>query len=109
MSIEMEIVEEIIERFREQGFAQGAINQFGFVSDDGENIIVSREQGQNTSISRNEILSAVQAVRGNPDLYNGTVTAFRNVLDGEYGINRRIYSPLYALIRILPLEEITRE
>ena len=109
MPIEMEIVEEIIERFGEEESAQGAINQFGFVSDDGENIIVSREQGQNTLISRNEILSAVQAVRGNHELYNGTVTEFRNVLVEKYDINRRIYQSLYALIRILPLNEITRE
>lgn len=100
-----EIAGRIIERLRKEGFAQGEINQFGYVSDDGNGIIVSRENGQDTPISREEIAKAAQAVRNHPAIYNGTVTNFGEVLREGYSVNRRIYSPLFALVHLVALED----
>jgi hypothetical protein len=102
MRPELEVAEEIIRNFKVKRYAKGPRNEFGFIRDDGIKIVVSRENGEDTPITREYIAQAVAAVRKDPSIYILGPSSLKPY------IKRRIQSPLWALLHLVSLNEITR-
>lgn len=96
-----QVADVIIKRFIEKGKAQGSRNYFGYVDSYPVGIIVSREKGQNTKIPKSTLNEAIEAVRQKPSIYYDGPSALRPY------ITKRIQSPLWALLRLASLDELT--
>ena len=94
------VIEKIIARFKKNGYAQGPINRFGFVSQSVKHVVISRERGKNTPIPFNKIDEAIIAVRKDHKVYSEGPTRL-----GKHGLTH-ITSPLWALINLLTLGEL---
>lgn len=70
MRPELDVAEVIINRFKAKGYAQGPRNKFGFVKDDGNKIIVSRESGKDALFKREDLAEAVAAIRKESSIYH---------------------------------------
>ncbi len=60
----------IILRFVGNGGAQGATNYFGFVRQTHTGVMVSRESGNDSFVSRRDIIKAINAIRTEPTIYD---------------------------------------
>lgn len=94
------IVDKIIEKLKKNRIAKGARNNFGYVSEYSSGVIISRETGKNTKISKKNLAQAVEAVRQDSSIYSLGPSSLRPYIQG------RIFSPLWALLRLLNLPEI---
>lgn len=98
-----EIADVIIERFAEKGKAEGKRKCFGYVDSYSNGIIVSRENGKDTKISKLHLIATIEAVRIDPSIYDSGPAGLRKY------INKRIYSPLWALLRLVSIDELVSE
>lgn len=91
----------IRERFEEKGYAQvSGNNKFGYLGGNQNHFIVSRENGSDTKIPIDKIISAIEAVRKENAVYNQGPSALR-----KYGITH-INSPIWAILHLLTINEI---
>lgn len=91
----------IVERLKQKGFAQvPPLNRFGFVGQNENYIIVSREAGKDTKIYFKKLTKAIEAVRKDSKVYSKGPSSLR-----KYGLTH-IESPLWALLHLLTLEEL---
>ena len=88
------------ERFEAQGFAQGAQNKFTFVKRTEKGFIVGRERGEDTPISFTEIVAVIEIARQDIEVYREGPTKLKAY------IQRRVQSPLWALLHLLSEEEL---
>ena len=97
-----ELVRRIVEEFKAKGYAQvEGYYRFGFVEERLGAVVVSRQTGRDTTIRYRKIAEAVEAVRSEPAVYNAGPSSLR-----AHGI-KFIDSPLWALLALLPLSELT--
>jgi hypothetical protein len=93
----------IVQRLRARRYAQvDGYKRFDFISEDERGITVSRERGADTRIAFVEIVKAVEAMRSDPAVYDRGPIALRK------HIGRRIYSPLWAMLRLMTPRELLR-
>jgi len=92
----------IIQRFIEQGKAKGKRNYFGYVGIYSNGVIISREHGQDYRVDEAYLIAAIEAVRKDPTIYDAGPTRLHPY------INRWIYSPLWALLRLVSLDELVK-
>ncbi len=95
-----QVADEIIAKFAKQGTAKGKRIYFGYVRQVSHGVIVSRERGQDYMVHKDYIIKAVEAVRKEPSIYEAGPTRLHPYID------RWIYSPLWALLRLMTLEEL---
>ena len=96
------IVEHILDVFQESGVAQvSGYAPFRFVGRAAESVIVERQNGNEARIPLSILRRAVEAVRKDHSVYKGGPSRLR-----EHGITH-VTSPTWALIRLLPLSELT--
>lgn len=95
-----QILEELLSELRVIGYAQvQGYNQFGYIRETPNSVIVSRETGKDTSIGFNKIRDGINAVRSNKFVYSEGPKALR-----DYGITH-ITSPIWAILHLIPLEQ----
>jgi hypothetical protein len=73
-------------------------NEFGFVNLTGTSVLVSRENGADTNIPLNKIITAIEGYQNNLELYNQGPSELRDL-----GISH-ITSPIHSLLHLLPNE-----
>jgi hypothetical protein len=92
------ILGRIIQRLIDQEFAQvPGYNRFGFVETRANSLIVSRENGSDTSIPFSQLLKAIEGYKACSGDYNKGPTALRG-----YGITH-VTSPIFALLHLLDI------
>lgn len=97
MSTTQELLGEIISTFRLSRVAQvPGYSSFGYVRGTDNAVFVSREGGKDTRIPHEKILSAIEAVKADPSVYDGGPSTLR-----RHGITH-ITSPLWSLLHMLP-------
>jgi len=94
------VANKMLSRFVEQGGAQGKRNYFGFAGNADDGVSVLRANGKKYDVKREFIVQAVEAVRKDPAIYNAGPTRLKPY------INRWIYSPLWAMLHLMTLDEI---
>jgi hypothetical protein len=94
------VTEIVVKRFIRKKEVQGMLNRFKFVNEADSGIYVMRESGSECYISREDIMKTVEAFRIDPSIYQDGPTKLR-----QY-IKKRIYSPLWAIVRLLSIDEI---
>jgi len=95
------IVLQIVNRFKERGYAQvPGFNRFGYVKQGNSYVVVSRETGKDTKIPFVKIAKAIEAVRKDSKVYSEGPSRLR-----QHGITH-ITSPLWAMLHLLSLEEL---
>ncbi|MEX2633677.1 MAG: hypothetical protein WD267_06565 [Balneolales bacterium] len=94
------ILETILQIFREDGYThvQG-YNRFGYIKETNSSVIVSRQDGQDTSIAFDKIKLAIDAVKIDRSIYHNGPSSLRN-----FGITH-INSPIWSLLRLVPLSD----
>jgi hypothetical protein len=96
-----EVTYDIISRFRNIGAAQvSGYNTFTYTRETDNAILIKRESGTEARIPIDKIRTAVEAVRSNPQVYNGGPSGLAN-----YGITH-INSPIWAMLHLLTIQEI---
>ena len=91
------LLQNVLQNFRTRGYAQvTGYNRFGYVSETGNAVVVSRESGTDTPIPFPKIIEAVEAAKRDPKVYTDGPSALRS-----HGITH-ITSPLGALLNLLP-------
>lgn len=94
------ILGKILQRFIDAKCAQvESYNRFGFIELKNSSVLVSRENGQDTSISFAKIIKGIEAYQQKPELYEQGPTALR-----EFGITH-VTSPVFALLHSLTDED----
>jgi len=96
------IVQEIVRRFKDKGFAKGPLNRFGYIRETESAVVVSREEGEDTPIPLAKIAVAVEAVRTDSSVYSDGPSRLR-----EFGITH-INSPIWAMLQLMTLKELKR-
>jgi hypothetical protein len=94
-------ISEIIVRFKKQGFCKSTKVKFGYIRHTDSFVEVSREKGEDTSIYFKDIARAIEAVRKDHKVYSEGPSRLR-----KHGLTH-ITSPLWALIHMLSLKELT--
>lgn len=90
----------ILQKFIDKGFAQvDGYNKFGFVELKNTSVIVSRENGLDTSIPLRKLIAAIDAYQKDIELYDEGPNALR-----DCGI-AHITSPIFALLHILDKDD----
>ena len=97
-----EIADMIIAEFMERKEAKGARNYFKCAGRSSKGVLVSRQNGSIYDVTKDYIIKAVEVVRIVPTIYEDGPSRLKPY------INRWIYSPLWALLRLLSINEITR-
>ncbi|WP_069649775.1 hypothetical protein [Caloranaerobacter ferrireducens] len=97
------IVEKILQKLSEQGFAQGKRNKFELVESTEKGVRILREKGTEDEIKKDEIEEVVKILLEKPNIYDYNVENFRKEI--EKVIKRRIYSPLWAMIHLVDKDE----
>ncbi len=93
------IFSRIIQRLLDQGHAQVfPLNYFGLIAIKANSVLVSRENGLDTSIPFSRLELAIKTFQQNPKLYSNGPNALR-----PFGITH-LNSPIYALLHLLPYE-----
>jgi hypothetical protein len=93
------ILGRILQRLIDQGHAQVfPLNFFGFIEIKSNSVLVSRENGLDTSIPFSRLELAIKIFQQNPELYSSGPNALR-----PFGITH-LNSPIYALLHLLPYE-----
>lgn len=101
MKSSQELTREIVKRFSERGVSRvPGYNRFGYISESGSAVFVTRERGQDTKIPFSKIEQAIKAVRKDPNVYSKGPSALRS-----HGITH-INSPVWSLLHFLSLDEI---
>lgn len=97
------LVKEIILRLEHRTYAQvPGYNRFGYIRKTEKAVLVSRETGKDTPVPFEKIAVAIQAVRDDREVYARGPSALR-----PYGITH-INSPIWAMLHLLDLKEITQ-
>ncbi len=90
----------ILQRFKDHGKAQvEGYNSFGYIRETENAVIVSREDGMDTSIPFSTILEGIEAFKSDISLYHKTPTLLRHL-----GISH-VTSPVWALLHLLSEQE----
>ena len=100
MKSSVEIASLIIKRFKEKSIAQGKRNVFKYAGETKDGVNVFREAGTVWEVKTESIIKAIEAVRQEPQIYNSGPSRLRPY------INNRRQSPLWALLRLVPLNTI---
>lgn len=94
------IADLIISRFITNNGAKGKRNYFGCLGKTSEGVLVSRQNGSSYDVSKDYIIQAIEAVRKELSIYEDGPARLKPY------INRWIYSPLWALLHLLSMDEI---
>jgi hypothetical protein len=94
------IVDMIISKLVEYGGAQSTKVFYKYAGKSAGAVQITRQTGLNWVIKNNEVKIAVEAVREDFSIYNGGPTTLRPYL------GRPIHSPLWAMLRLIPLDQI---
>lgn len=93
------LLQQIIKTFREKNVAQVAgYKSFGYIRETPRAVIVSREDGLDTSVPFAKILIGIEAYKSEPELYDQRPTELRG-----FGITH-VTSPVFALLHLLKKE-----
>ncbi len=96
----MNLVAEMVNRFREAGTIKGVHIHFKYVDNDTEKVVVERDNGNRVDIFYYELEQVIEAVRQDNGIYEQGPNALRLY------VIRYVYSPLWAMMRLLTLDEI---
>ena len=77
-------------------------NSFGYIRETNKAVYVTRENGQETMISFNKLIQAIEAYQSNSDLYIQGPTALR-----DFGITH-VTSPIWSLLHLLNKDEYSK-
>ncbi|MFT3845772.1 MAG: hypothetical protein QM725_12020 [Lacibacter sp.] len=92
----------ILQRFHDNRLAKvEGYNSFGYIRETDRQVFVTRENGGDTSVTFEKILTGIEAYQTNPKLYNEGPTALR-----AFGITH-VTSPVWALLHLLTINEYT--
>ncbi len=95
-----ELLNKILKRFKEKGFAQEkGYKSFGYIRETPNSVYVSREDGEDTPVTHKRLLMGINAYMQNPGLYNEGPAALR-----RFKITH-VTSPIFALLHLIPKEE----
>lgn len=90
------LLKNILKRFRELGIAQvEGYNRFAYISETTSSVTVSREKGDDTSVSFKKILIGIEAYQEDNNLYDRGPSALR-----AYKITH-VTSPVYAMLHLI--------
>lgn len=102
MKEELSLVKEIINRLKRQGHCQvEGYNKFVYIRETDESIFLSREKGTEALIPHSKIARAIEVVQNDPAIYDKGPSGLRE------HITTHIHSPLWSLLHLLTLNEIT--
>ena len=90
-----ELVQEIIEKFREKKIARGQRASFGYIRETSNAVIVSRENGDDTRVPFKKIELAIEFYRDHLEDYDEGPVKLR-----KCGLTH-ITSPIWALIHLI--------
>jgi len=97
-----DMVSALISRLKQRGYAQvTGYNRFGFVRQADNYVVVSRENGKDTKIPYSKLAVAIEAVQKDSKVYSEGPSRLR-----KHGLTH-ITSPLWSLLHLLTLEELT--
>ncbi len=97
------VVGEIVRRFKFRGYSQvSGYKRFGYIRETPNSVIISRENGKDTTIPFKKLYLAVEAIRKDKGIYSGGPQSLR-----EHGITH-VNSPVWSLLHMLSLEELTK-
>jgi hypothetical protein len=86
----------ILQRFSDKKKSQvKGYNSFGYIYETNSAVYVTRENGNDTAISFDKIIVAIDAYKEFPELYDDGPNALRN-----FGITH-ISSPIWSLLHLL--------
>lgn len=92
----------ILQRFSDKKRCQVVgYNSFGYIRETNSSVYVSREDGDDTRISFNKLLIAIEAFKNNPNLYEMGPTMLR-----QFGITH-VTSPIWSMLHLLDKEDYT--
>ena len=98
----MELMAEVIfQRFAAIGIARSVRNYYEFIRPVPNGICIQRQNGNRCTIQRDQLCWAIDAVQRDPQIYyTGPISLW------FYIDNKRRLSPLWAMLRLLTLDEI---
>lgn len=94
------VVDMIISKLAECGGAQSAKVYFKYAGKSDRSIKLVRQTGLSWIIKDNEVKIAVEAVREDFSIYDDGPSTLRPY------IGRPIHSPLWAMLRLVPLDQL---
>ena len=99
-----QVLAEIVSTFRSTGLATSRQAKFRYASapNKAHSIAVMRGNGNCVPIRHADVVRAIHAVRSDPSIYSRGPSSLR-----EFNITH-INSPVWALLRLLPLHKIVR-
>jgi hypothetical protein len=98
-----EVVEAIIAAARAKGeFRAPGLAPFKYVRETAHTVIVLRQNGEEAKIAKSTLEDAVNGVRAEHRLYDAGPGALREIEISH------VNSPVYALLRLLPLNELIK-
>ncbi len=96
-----ELSDMLLSRFRKRGVVQvEGYNEYGYVSETDNAVIVSCERGNDTRVPFATIEKAIGVVRNNPQVYNKGPSGLR-----AHGFSH-ITSPVWAILHLAKLSEL---
>lgn len=96
------LVKEIIKRLKIQGYCQvEGYKKFVYLRETDKSVFLLREKDTKTRISHSKIARAIEVVQKDPAIYDKGPSGLRG------HITTHIHSPLWSLLHLLTLNEIT--
>ncbi|MEP2025406.1 hypothetical protein [Reichenbachiella sp.] len=90
----------VLQRFKDQENATSTTGKlFGYIRETDNSVLITREDGNDTSIPFSKLLKSIELYHKYPSLYTEGPSRL-----GDYGITH-IYSPIWALLHLLNKEE----